>query len=205
VDNAFIREVAALPAEAQVARVVAKLKELNPGWDGKVEHRIENGEVAELSFRSTTIADISPIRALAHLRRLTCSGISLPGGRCIRNAVADLTPLRHLALVSLDCAFSEVADLSPLAGMPLEQLAFQGTRVRDLSPLRGMPLAYLRLEGTPVRNFSPIVQCPLTNIGCSDHVDRGSLRTIKTLKTINGLPAAEFWRRVEAGESPQAK
>ena len=31
------------------------------------------------------------------------------------------------------------------------------------------------------------------------------LRSIKTLKNINGLPAAEFWKRVDAGESPQAK
>ena len=34
VDDAFIKEVAALPAEQQVQRVIAKLKELNPGYDG---------------------------------------------------------------------------------------------------------------------------------------------------------------------------
>ncbi|MCX6911096.1 MAG: hypothetical protein NTY01_24055 [Verrucomicrobia bacterium] len=32
-----------------------------------------------------------------------------------------------------------------------------------------------------------------------------TLRSIKTLETINSLPVAEFWKRVEAGESPQAK
>jgi len=36
VDDAFIKEVAALPAAQQVQRVAAKLKELNPGFDGLV-------------------------------------------------------------------------------------------------------------------------------------------------------------------------
>jgi len=35
--------------------------------------------------------------------------------------------------------------------------------------------------------------------------DAEILRSIKTLETINGLPAAEFWKRVEAGEAPQAR
>jgi len=54
-DDAFIKEVAALPAEQQVARVVARLKELNPGYDGQEEHKIENGKVTELSFSARAV------------------------------------------------------------------------------------------------------------------------------------------------------
>ena len=35
------QEVAALPAEKQVEAVMAKLKERNPGFDGKVTHVVE--------------------------------------------------------------------------------------------------------------------------------------------------------------------
>ena len=66
VDDAFIKEVAALPAEQQVARVIAKLKELNPGFDpvaAKETHKIDNGAVTELAFKTEHVADISPVRA----------------------------------------------------------------------------------------------------------------------------------------------
>ena len=73
IDNVFVKEVAALPAEAQIARVVAKLKELNPGYDGKEEHKIENGRVTGLAFSARALKDISPVAALkawkSHLPR----------------------------------------------------------------------------------------------------------------------------------------
>jgi len=40
----FVKEVAALPAEEQVKRVVAELKRFNPGYDGKETHKIEGGQ-----------------------------------------------------------------------------------------------------------------------------------------------------------------
>ena len=33
--------------------------------------------------------------------------------------------------------------------------------------------------------------------------DMAILRSIKTLEKINNLPAAEFWKKVEAGEAPK--
>ena len=47
-DGAFAAEIAALPAEEQVARVVAKLKELNPGYDGTEQHSVAENAVTEL-------------------------------------------------------------------------------------------------------------------------------------------------------------
>ena len=64
VDDAWLKQVAALPAEKQVEAVAAKLKELNPGFDGKVTHKIEGGVVTELSFVTDKVTDISPVRAL---------------------------------------------------------------------------------------------------------------------------------------------
>jgi hypothetical protein len=49
------------------------------------------------------------------------------------------------------------------------------TLVSDLSPLKGMPLQDLHCDFKPER-------------------DAALLRSIKTLGTINGKPAAEFWK-----------
>ena len=73
-DDAWLEKVAALPAEKQVEAVVAKLKERNPGFDGKVTHKIEGGVVTELKFVTDNVTDISPVRALTGLRTLDCSG-----------------------------------------------------------------------------------------------------------------------------------
>ena len=69
--DAWLKQVAALPAEKQVEAVAAKLKELNPGFDGKVTHTIENGVVTELQFLTDNVTDISPVRALTGLQELT--------------------------------------------------------------------------------------------------------------------------------------
>ena len=67
VDDAWLKQVAAMPAEKQVEAVAAKLKELNPGFDGKVTHKIEDGVVTELEFLTDNVTDISPVRALTGL------------------------------------------------------------------------------------------------------------------------------------------
>jgi len=239
VDDAFVREVAALPAEKQVARVAAKLKELNPGFDGRVEPVIANNKVVELKFCTVDVANIAPVNALQHLRSLTCEGkYSLKG--CLE----DLSPLRGLKLEEFRCLYNPVSDLNPLKGMPLTCLFITRALVRDLAPLTGMPLTKLNLNGTPIADLSPLIGAPLqilycngsrvsdllplkemrltslsvdsarvTNLdalrgmplevlGCDFVPNRDTeiLRSIKTLKTINKVPAAEFWKQVEAGK-----
>ncbi len=221
-DDAFIKEVAALPAEQQVARVVAKLKELNPGFDGKEEHTIQDGVVMWLSIKNTTIRDISPVRALGNLQRLHCGGIGINAP----SPLVDLTPLQGLPLVYLNCYSSEVADLAPLRGMPLTGLAFSYTKITDLGPLRGMPLVDCKINDTPVNNLSSLQGTPIVSLWCMNTKvqdlsplentslkelrcrfdpkrDTEILRSIKTLEKINGLPVAAFWKQVEAGEIPQ--
>jgi Leucine-rich repeat (LRR) protein len=224
--TAFIKEVAALPPEQQVARVVAKLKELNPGYDGKEEHKIENGQVVDLTIWNSTLKDVSPVRALAKLKYLKCGGLYVEAtNRSERSPLADLTPLQGFALEVLGIGHSEVTDLSPLRGMPLQILYCYGTKVTDLmplqgmslqwldvrytdvsdiSPLRGIPLNKLLCFSTKVTDFSPIKDAPLKHLWCDFDPKRDTeiLRSIKTLEQINGLPVAEFWKQVEAGKIP---
>ena len=61
VDDAWLKQVAALPAEKQVEAVAKKLKELNPDFDGKVTPKIEKGVVTELIFVTDNVTDISPV------------------------------------------------------------------------------------------------------------------------------------------------
>src|SRR5581483_8410848 len=72
VTDAWLKEVAALPAAKQVDAVAAKLKDLNPGFDGKVTHKIDDGVVTELGFVTDKVTDISPVQILSAVRRLDC-------------------------------------------------------------------------------------------------------------------------------------
>ena len=92
-----------------------------------------------------------------------------------------------------------LTDLSLLSGMPLTHLQISFTQVSDLSPLNGMPLTDLRFQSTNVTDLSPLKDMPLKILCCDFKPERDTelLRSIKTLETINGKPAAEFWKEVE--------
>ena len=94
-DDAWLKQVAALPADKQAEAVTAKLKELNPGFDGKATPTFENGVVVGLEFASDEVTDIAPLRALAGLRTLKCDG-SAEG----RGWLSDLSPLKDMKLTT---------------------------------------------------------------------------------------------------------
>lgn len=208
----WLKNVASLPAEQQVAAVAAKLKELNPGYDGKVSIKIENGVVTELSFLTDRVTDISPVRALAKLTNLSCAGSGSGKGQltdlsplrslplrsliCNETSVSDLSPLKGMPLTALDCGGTRVSDLAPLKGMPLTKMTCAGTKVSDLSPLQGMPLTTLNCADTKVSDLSPLRGMPLKTLHFDFKLERDAeiLRSIKTLEQINGKPAAEFWK-----------
>jgi serine/threonine protein kinase len=176
VDDAWLRKVARLPADKQVPEVVAKLKELNPSFDGKETHKVEAGVVTELTFASDGVTDISPVPALAGLKVLNC--VSRDTGK---GTLTDLSPLKGMHLTSLECAYTQVADLSPLAGMPLGYLGCFRTRVKDLSPLKGMKLISLNCDTTEVSDLSPLKGMPLTTLNCSS-------TQVKDLSPLKGMP-----------------
>jgi hypothetical protein len=115
-----------------------------------------------------------------------------------------------MPLTILDCSVTPVADLSPLKGMPLTTLYCKITQVSDLSPLKGMPLKTLWCYLTPVTDLSPLAGMSLQEIRFTPKKNtKGleALRQMKTLKTIGiglqkekAFPAAEFWKKYDAGE-----
>jgi Leucine-rich repeat (LRR) protein len=154
--SAWERIVASLSAPEQVRAVAARLKELNPKFDGKLAPTIEEGVVRELAFNTDDITDISPMRGLTRLRSLKCSGF---GDR--NSPLTDLLPLSELPLRTLVLAKGEVFDLSPLRGMPLTEFSCYGTRVTDLSPLAGMNLRVLNCDSIRASDLTPLKGMPL--------------------------------------------
>jgi Leucine-rich repeat (LRR) protein len=162
-EDAWEKSVAALPAEKQVKAVAQRLKELNPGFDGKVTPAITDGVVTKLQFLTDEVDDISPVRALKGLEALDCAGTHPRKGKLSdltplrgmrlqylslsSTQVDDLRPLRDMPLTALLCGDTQVSDLAPLKGMRLNMLTLQSTRVTDLAPLRGMPVKWLDLWG----------------------------------------------------------
>ncbi|MCX6911144.1 MAG: hypothetical protein NTY01_24315, partial [Verrucomicrobia bacterium] len=210
----FAVAVAAMPAEQQVAAVIAKLRERNPRFDGREQHRVVGGVVTELNVSVAAVTDITPVRALAKLQRLTLT----PWTGQARGALADLSPLKGLQLIGLGCHNTQVADLSPLRDMPLTALTCDNTAVRDLSPLKdmkltvfscsftavndlapldGMPLAILWCNDTKVTDLSPLQRMPLKELRCDFVKERDALilDRIATLERINNMPAASFWTK----------
>src|SRR5205807_1922408 len=94
--SAWELSVAAMPAAEQVKAVVARLKELNPGFDGKVEPTIENGVATGMQFGTDHVSDISPVHVLTGLLNLKIKGSGYGKG-----SLADLTPLKGMALTDL--------------------------------------------------------------------------------------------------------
>ncbi len=175
----WLQEVSDLPAEEQIRAVVMELKRRNPGFDGKVTHKIHRGEITVLEFCTDEVTDIAPVRALPGLKRLACPGT--PNGK---GKLADLGPLKGLRLASFDCTHTQVADLRSLEGMSLDELSFHGTEVADLSPLKGMALnGYLGLSGTLVSDLSPLKGMPLRYLNCNF-----PRRPITDLRPLQGMP-----------------
>jgi Leucine-rich repeat (LRR) protein len=180
----WVKKAQSLPPEEQVQEVAAELKRRNAGFDPKkasTYHKVEGGVVAELGFLTDDVTDISPVRALSGLRRLSCYGSAMRKGK-----LANLSPLKGMLLVELNCSHCQVTDLLPLMGMPLRNLdcAYNGqlhdlsplkdtkltslncngTRVSDLSPLKGMSLEDLIVANTPVSDLKPLAGMRLTSL-----------------------------------------
>jgi len=242
VQDLFTPAFAALPPDERCARVLARLKQMNPSMTGNIGCQKEQSEVTEIDLPGMGLATLWPLRALPHLKVLKFREPKQ------RSSVSDLSPLRGMQLVDLDCGRSEVTNLAPLAGMPLKQLVLftlrvsdlsplRGmqlntlrcgmTKVRDLSPLHGMPMEHLQINSTQVADLAPVAGMPLIDLNCESSPivdfsplkevttlrdlvcdfkaerDAAVLRSITTLQRINNMPAAEFWQRVDAGESPR--
>ena len=193
----WAKDVVAMPADKQIEAVSKKLQEMNAGFDGKETHTIKNGVVTEFTFITDRVSDISPVRALAGLKSLNCTGSDVGRGiladlsplkgmrltnlQCYSNQIKDLSPLRDMLLTHFTCSYSPVSDITPLIGMPLSSLNLGRTSVSDLSPLRGCPLVELNIAATPVSSISPLQGMPLQQLYSED-------TNISDLSPLIGLP-----------------
>lgn len=198
-DPKWIARVAQLSAEEQIAEVIAKLKELNPEFDGNVVAEHENGQVLLWDMRTDHVNNISPLAALKHLRSVNLSGtitwkhngilvdISPLEGMPIEvlevtsTLVKDISPLRNSPLTSLRVDNTNVTDLSPIRNAKLTRLMILNTMISDLSPIQGMPLTYLHMANTQVKDLSALSGMPLEDLRCQ-------YCGIKDMKPLQGLP-----------------
>jgi len=171
----WLIHVAGLPVEKKLEAVAAKLKELNPSFDGTIRHSIKNDDVVELSFSVEYVSDISPVRAFTGLKNLGCSSSPRKG------RLADLSPIKGMPLTTITIENTPVSDLSPIKGMPLANLNCGGTLVSDLSPLQESPLTVLAIWGTQVSDLSPIKELKLTQFNCGSTLVSG-------LSPLKGMP-----------------
>ena len=184
--------------EVELQRIVATLKQSNPGFKGSSKYKIENGRVVELSIHGQELHDLSALRGMA-LTLLDCSsshvesleplrGMRLETLDCYYTKVNDLSPLKGMPLRKLWMTRAPVSDLSPLKGIPLMWLTIKETKVSDLEPLRGMQLQFLNCERTKISDLSVLQTMPIEEIRCDIRTERDKqiLAGIKTLGKING-------------------
>ncbi len=165
------------------------------------ENEASRGKLTDLSFvkgMKLTSLHCNENRGLTDFTPL--EGMPLTDLDCFATGLADLTVLKDMPLTSLRCGLTRVTDLTPLRGMKLTRLDCSRMGIKDLAPLQGMPLTYLACYETQVTDLSPLKGMPLEWIKCDFEPERDAaiLREIKTLKTINDKPAAQFWKEVDA-------
>ena len=155
-------ETKKLTGEQQLQAIVEKLKEVNPGFDGKVQrHGFYKGRLTKLVFSTNEVADLRPLIAAPEL-----SELDLRGDWPLKGKVRDLSPLsalRKLKVLYVD--YNPVQDLAPLRGLPLQHLAANGGKFRSLRPLEGMPLKKLYLSAAyAVKDLVPLRAAPLEEL-----------------------------------------
>jgi len=148
-------------------------------------HPLRDMPLAAFLIPGSAVTDLSPLRG----RQLRAVDVS-------ETAISDLGPLRGMPIKFLNCGITDVEDLSPLKGMPLSDLNCSRTSVQDLSPLIGMQLTRLICTQTAVQDLSPLRGMPLEELDCDFDPKRDLpvLQSLTSLRKINSLPAAEFWK-----------
>jgi len=161
----------------------------------------------------TLIEDLSPLTEMPlqvlqiQYTRVTdltlLKGMQLTGLDIGATQITDISPLRGMPLTNLCLNVTPITDLSVLAEMPLEHLQIQKTAVTDLTAIKNLKLKFLNMRQTPVVDLSPLTHMPLLTLAFDFKPFRDTelLRSIKTLETINDLPAAEFKEDLYASQA----
>lgn len=172
--DADIQRIAALPAAEQVEEVRKELMRRNPGFDGKVTHKIEDGVVTEIKVVTDKVTDINPIRVFNALRVLDLSGSEGEGQ--VNGQLADLTPLKGMNLSSLtrlELLLTKIDD----AG-----LAY----LKDCKNLKYIGLKYTSVTDAGLAHFKNCKDLEGLDLGGLNVTDEG-LANFKNCKGLNGL------------------
>ena len=195
--DADVRRIAGLPAAEQVEEVRKELIRRNPGFDGTMEHTIENDTVTKLRIVTDRVTDIAPIRVFNALRVLDCSGTATdntPNGQ-----LTDL-PLEGMnlaGLTRLNLGHTSVSDagLAHFQGCKdLMSLHLHGTQVSDagLAHFKDCKnLISLGLSGTQVTDaglahFAGCKNLTELNLAATEVTDEG-LAHFKDCKSLKSL------------------
>lgn len=194
-----------------------KVQDLKPLWGKKLIFLdCAYTPVSDLSPINTAPLDSVDCQGTRLESLTTLKGLKLDNLNCSYNKISDLSPLKGMPLISLWMMETEVKDLSPLKGMRLAVLSMTRSPVSDLKPVTGMPITYLTVDGTQVTDLSPLRGIAIQHLYCQDtkitqlaplkgmplkrlHFDLKQdsdlvlVRGIKTLESINDIPAAQFW------------
>jgi serine/threonine protein kinase len=217
-DPAWVEKVRALKPDDQAKEVAAELKRRNPDFDpATLDHRVTDGILTHLTVPTDRVKDLTPVRVFPTLRMLEAvpahptesgrlSSLEPLRGATIeilnvsRNRITDLSPLAGMKLDTLTASSQPVEDLTPLRGSPLKNLFLGNTPVASLAPLEGLPLVKLQFGSTKVTDLKPILGMPLKDVQVPGAIrdQWPALRAVKTLETINGKPATEFWKEYDA-------
>ena len=195
--DADVKRIAALQAAEQVEEVRKELVRRNPGFDGEVGHKIEDGVVTELRIVTDKVTDVAPIRVFNALRVLDCSGTWTTKSNGL---LADLTPLKAMnlaALTHLGLACTKVTDAGMVYFKDCKDLKFlrlDGTTVTDtgLDHFKDCKdLTYLNLSWTKV-----------SDVGLAHFKDRKALTSLllsgtkvddASLAHFKGMPLRLLW------------
>jgi hypothetical protein len=214
--DADVQRIAALPAEQQVEEVRKELMRRNPGFDGKVEHKIEDGVVTEFRIVTDQVTDIAPIRVWSALRVLDCpgTGTDKPNG-----LLADLTPLEGMNLAGLthlylfntkvtDAGLAHFKDCKNLVALglyntqltdaglihfkdckALTRLFLGGTKVSDsgLAHLKGMPLTQLWIYNTGITDLTPLQGMPLKDLHLTPKNITKGLDILRDMRSLKSI------------------
>jgi hypothetical protein len=184
------------------------------------------GSIAVEILEAGGPVDLTPLRGLAiHALRISDAQEidwrtlhSLPltvldlGGCAITGLGTTATNRGLLRVRSLRIAGTKIADLREIVQLPLlEELDISGTPVRNLLPLSGRRLLLLNIADCAAAPLSVLEWMPLQTLVLTpslypDLKSNPRLRASRSLRSIRAAAdpaeqtAAEFWRRLDAGE-----
>ncbi len=195
------------------------------GGKGRVEIAEANGQITFSGF--SRLDDLSLLKSLATtpaairirdagsidwatLASLPIESLDLTGCQ-LADVPSNLRGFNRIKTLSLKDAGISNAGL--LRIMPLlTSLDLSGTAIRDLSPLalsrriQTLDVSLMALDSVRPLLYLPLASLTISPLMVSDKASLNSLRGLRTLRVIRtpedpaDQPAAEFWRKLSAGE-----